>query len=86
MATYNATVYRVDAQGREVSAFTAEVTPAGVMLRSNAVQCTGLEGTEAYDAYVRSNAFDGYTLRIEQDGCAGYRNRLRGLMLPATYR
>jgi hypothetical protein len=82
---YNATVYRYDTNGKHVSTFTAQATPAGVLLRSNAVQCTGLEGSEAYDAYVRRNAFAGYALRVELDGCAGYRNALRGLALPPAY-
>jgi hypothetical protein len=76
--SYNATVYRADADGNHVSTFTAEATPAGVMLRSNAVQCTGLEGSERYDAYVRSVAFAGHTLRVELDGCAGYKRQMSG--------
>jgi hypothetical protein len=76
--SYNATVYRSDADGNHVSTFTAEVTPGGVMLRSNAVQCTGLEGDERYDAYVRRVAFAGHVLRIELDGCAGYKRQLFG--------
>jgi hypothetical protein len=84
--TYNATVYRSDADGNHVSTFTAEATPAGVLLRSNAVQCTGLEGDERYDAYVRAVAFAGHTLRVEIDGCAGYRAAVSGMALPYTYR
>jgi hypothetical protein len=76
--SYNATVYRSDADGNHVSTFAAEVTPAGVLLRSNAVQCTGLEGDERYDAYVRRVAFGGHTLRVETDGCAGYKRQLSG--------
>jgi len=76
--TYNATVYRSDADGRHVSTFTAEATPDGILLRSNAVQCTGLEGDERYDAYVRRVAFAGHSLRVELDGCAGYKRQLFG--------
>ena len=72
--SYNATVYR-SKDGKHVSTFVAEATPAGVLLRSNAVQCTGLEGSERYDAYVRRVAFAGCTLRIELDGCAGYKRQ-----------
>jgi hypothetical protein len=75
---YNATVYRSSADGQHVSTFVAEATPAGTMLRSNAVQCTGLEGSERYDAYVRSVAFAGHVLRVELDGCAGYKRQLSG--------
>ena len=84
--TYNATVYRYDAEGNEVSVFAADATWDGVMLRSNAVQCTGLEGTEAYDAYVRRYAFEGYTLMVTQDDGEGYRRRISRLGIPATYR
>ena len=84
--TYNATVYRADADGNHVSVFAAEATPAGVLLRSNAVQCTGLEGSEAYDGYVRTVAFAGHVLRVHVDGAEGYRSALRGLALPPSYR
>ena len=76
--TYNATVYRSDQDGRHVSTFVAEATPDGTLLCSNAVQCTGLEGSERYDAYVRAVAFAGHTLRVELDGCAGYKRQLSG--------
>ncbi len=84
MSRYNATVYRLDAQTGEVlGVFVAEVDAQGRMLRSNWVQCTGLEGTPRYDAYLRGT---GNAFRIEQDGCAGYRARLLGLDLPPPYR
>jgi hypothetical protein len=35
MSTYNATVFRLDAQGNEVGVFVAEVDEEGRMLRSN---------------------------------------------------
>lgn len=82
--TYNATVYRSLASGGE-STFVAEVDDAGRMLRSNAIQCTGYEGTPAYDTYVRGGAFAGDTLRIVRDGMAGYRARLSRMALPPTY-
>lgn len=74
---YNATVRRYDGE-RLISVFTAQADGNGTMLRSNAVQCTGLEGTPAYDAYVRSNAFAGYRLEVDVDGCAGYKRHLLG--------
>lgn len=83
--SYNATVYQYR-NGQHYSTFVAEVTPAGVMLRSNAVQCTGLEGSEDYDSYVRHVAFPEAELRVEPDGCAGYQNMLAGLALPPAYR
>lgn len=83
--TYNATVYRYRS-GEHYSTFVAEATADGVLLRSNAVQCTGHEGSEAYDAYVRRNAFAGDALRVVLDGGDGYRKVLRGLALPPAYR
>lgn len=82
--TYNATVWRM-AGDRVVSVSVAEVDAAGTMIRGNAAQCTGYEGTPAYDAYVRSGVFDGNELRIVRDDCAGYRGYLRGLALPPAY-
>ena len=75
---YNATVYRSDADGNHVSTFVAEALPDGTLLRSNAVQCTGHEGSGAYDAYVRTVAFADCSLRVELDGCAGYKRQLFG--------
>ena len=75
---YNATVYRVDVDSMVISVFVAEATPDGILLRSNAVQCTRYDGTEAYDSYVRTVAFAGYGLRVELDGCAGYKRQLSG--------
>jgi len=73
---YNATVYHTDAKtGQEIGVFVAEVDDEGRMLRSNWIQCTGLEGTPRYDAYLRRT---GYQFRIERDGCRGFRNRLLG--------
>jgi len=82
---YNATVTTFK-DGKLRSVFVAEVDAGGNMLRSNAVQCTGLEGTAAYDSYVRRNAFHGCELAIALDGCQGYRSVLRGLSLPPAYR
>ena len=84
MSTYNATVYRIDpATGEELGCFVAEVDQDGKMLRSNAVQCTGLEGTHRYDAYLRGS---GHAFRIVKDGCRGYRRRLLGQAVPPAYR
>lgn len=81
---YNATVWRMAGE-RVISVSVAEVNADGVMVRGNAAQCTGYEGTPAYDAYVRANVFAGDTLRIVRDDCAGYRGYLRGLALPPAY-
>jgi len=81
---YNATVYHYR-DGEHYSTFVAEVDGQGVMLASNAVQCTGLEGSPAYDAYVRSAAFADGELRVVADGTEGYRKVLRGLALPPAY-
>lgn len=74
---YNATVRRMSGNTL-VSVFTAEVDGNGAMLRSNAVQCTGLEGSPKYDAYVRGVAFAGHELHVTRDNCAGYRAFLTG--------
>jgi hypothetical protein len=84
MSTYNATVYRTDpATGEELGVFLAEVDTEGRMLRSNAVQFTGLEGTARYDQVIRRS---GHAFRVDRDGGAGYRRRLHGLGLPPAYR
>ena len=81
---YNATVIRLDPQtGVELGCFVAEVDDSGRMLRSNAVQCTGLEGSPWYDAYLRRS---GHAFRVVKDGCRAYRDRLAGLSLPSAYR
>jgi len=76
---YNATVYDLDNGG----VFVAEVDDEGFILRSNWIQCTGLEGTREYDAYIRSVAPN---LRVVRDNCESYRQRLASLMLPPAYR
>jgi hypothetical protein len=63
--------------------FVAEVNDAGKMLRSNALQFTGFEGTEKYDAYFRRT---GDQFRITRDGGRGYRERILKLALPPAYR
>lgn len=83
MSRYNATVYRRDAEtGEVVGVFVAEVDDQGRMLRSNWVQCTGLEGTPQYDEYLRRC---GCGFEVVRDGCAGYTRRLLGLDLPPTF-
>ena len=82
--TYNATVYRSNADGRHVSTFIAEVDELGFMLRSNSVQCSGYEGTREYDAYLhRTHPGDSFT--VYHDSGQGYRDVLRGLVLPPAY-
>jgi len=83
MAKYNATVLRLDpVTGAELSCFVAEVDEQGRMLRSNAFQFTGLEGSPRYDGYLRRC---GHQFRIVKDDCLGYRQRLLGLQLPPGY-
>jgi len=79
---YNATVYQVR-NGKVVSAFMAQVNEEGKLLRSNWLQCTGLEGTPAYDERIRSLVAE--SLSIVHDNGEGYKNCLRGLMLPPSY-
>lgn len=50
---YNATVTTFDAQGDVVSRFVAAVVD-GTIVRSSALQFTGLEETPAYEARLRS--------------------------------
>ena len=82
MGSYNATVYHLDGQGNELGVFVAEVDEEGRMLRSNWLQCTGLEGTPRYDEHLRRT---GHQFRVVKDGCRGYRRRLLGLALPPAY-
>jgi hypothetical protein len=64
MSTYNATVFRLDEQGNQVGVFVVEVDGKGRMLRSNWLQCTGLEGTLLYDEHLRQA---GQRFRIVRD-------------------
>jgi hypothetical protein len=83
MSRYNATVRRLDPQtGAELGVFLAEVDEQGRMLRSKAVQFTGLEGTPSYDDYLRRS---GDRFEVTRDGGEGYRRRLLGLALPPAY-
>ena len=85
MKGYNATVYRVKG-GKVISVFVCETHPqdSTKMIRSNAIQYTGLEGTLDYDKYIREQYKDSY-LNIVLDNCEGYKRKLRGLALPPTY-
>lgn len=82
---YNATVWESWDGLTDVAVFVAEVDAAGRMLRSNAVQCTGLEGSPRYDEYLRQRYPD-RSFRVVRDNCAGYRARIAGLALPPAYR
>jgi hypothetical protein len=69
MSQYNATVTRFDPDtGEAIGCFVAEGDEAGRMLRSNWIQFTGLEGTPAYDEYLRRQ---GAEFRIVRDGGEG---------------
>lgn len=50
---YNSTILTRNSDGKLASACVAEVQD-GIILRSNAIQCTGKEGTPEYDAYFRA--------------------------------
>jgi hypothetical protein len=81
VGTYNATVRRLDPQtGAELGVFLAEVDAQDRMLRSNAVQFTGLEGSARYDEYLRRS---GDRFEVTRDG--GGSRRLLGLNLPPAY-
>ena len=67
---YNATVYALTAAGVVLSVCVAEVQ-AGAMLRSNALQCTGLEGSPEYAAYYCSRTSIGEVFYAVA-GCNGY--------------
>jgi hypothetical protein len=83
MSRYNATVRRLDPQtGAELGVFLAEVDEQDRMLRSNAVQFTGLEGSVRYDQYIRRC---GDRFEVTRDGGDDYRRRLLGLALPPAY-
>ena len=78
MSRYNATVSRIDPDTVEVlGCFLAEVDDAGLILRSNWLQFTGLEGTTAYDQYIRRM---GAEFRIDRDGGEGYPHSWRKLI------
>jgi hypothetical protein len=84
MSQYNATVTRFDPDtGEAIGCFVAEVDDARRMLRSNWIQFTGLEGTPAYDEYLRRQ---GAEFRIVRDGGEGYRRRPLGLNLSPAHR
>ena len=79
---YNTTVYRYR-DGQEIGCFVAEVDSQGRMVQSSAVQFSGLEGSEHSDRYLRSC---GDEFHVVKDDCTGFRARIAGLVLPATYR
>ena len=60
---YNSTVWT-----KQGSVFVAELCN-GYIIRSNALQYTGLEGTQEYDTYIRSQK---EIAKIEKDDCKGY--------------
>ena len=81
---YNATAYKLDAAGKVVSVQAVEVVDEMVVRAAG--YWTHSIGTAAYDADWRRSQFSMVdSIRVELDGAAGYRNRLRGLMLPPAY-
>jgi len=71
---YNATVYK-KRNGEVILVFVAEVDENNKILKSNAIQYTGLEGTEKYDSFIRKY-FRSYELEIVKDNCEGYKKVL----------
>ena len=75
---YNASIYDKKTGGISV----AEVKD-GVILRGNAVQCTGYEGTYKYDSYFRISHPD---IEILMDNCEAYKIAVSGLSISPMYR
>jgi hypothetical protein len=71
---YNASVF-CKVNGKLSGVFCAEVNEHGKMLRSNFAQCTGYEGTEAYDTYLRLR-FPNEEYVILLDNCQGYKSAI----------
>lgn len=72
---YNASV--IERRNGETTGVFAAYVEHGMMLRSNWLQCTGLEGSEAYDAYLRAGHPE-YTFIIREDNGAAYLAAVRG--------
>lgn len=73
---YNATIFEIrdphkNGELQLWSTFVAEVDSKDRMLRSNAIQCTGLEGSPEYDKYIRARLPES-TFEIIHDNCEGY--------------
>jgi hypothetical protein len=79
---YNSTIFRIRGD-RLISACVAEVDGEGRILRSNALQCTGAEGTPAYEARLMS-LFGDDRIVVEPD-TRGYRRFLTGDINPDDY-
>jgi hypothetical protein len=74
---YNATVFEVS-NNQIISAFVAEVNDNFKILRSNWISCTGYDGTEAYDMYLRFKAQKKDTkLYVQLDNKLGYINAFK---------
>lgn len=74
---YNSTIFTIHPDGTTRSACVGEVDGDGRILRSNAVQFTGAEGTPAYEDRFRRMLPEGVTFTVES-GTAGYRDFLGG--------
>lgn len=82
---YNATIRSYDREGKPYGVFVGEVED-GVILRSNFLQFTGLEGTPYYHRLIEEDHRRfGRTFEIVLDGCRGYKRGLRALALPPAY-
>lgn len=74
--SYNATAYKLDAEGKTVSVQAVEVNENGLVVRAAGYWSHRL-GTEAYDADWRSGFFSMVKdVRIEMDGARGYMERI----------
>lgn len=83
--TYNATAYKLDTNGEVVSVQAVEVDSDGLVIRAGGYWSHKI-GTAAYDADWRRSQFSNVAeIRVELDGAAGYKAKLRGLALPPAY-
>jgi len=83
---YNDTIRQVKSDGTVYSTFIGYVED-GKILRASAVQCTGYEGTDKYDYYIRNLAANqGCSLEIILDGGQCFKKMLSELNLPPAYK
>ena len=75
---YNSTAHCLDTDGNVLSTCVVELDDEGRVLRSNAVQCTGLEGTPAYQDRFDENCarLRGFASVLFVPGTAGYREQI----------
>ena len=82
---YNATAYKMNAEGKTVSVEAVEVDEAGRVVRACGLW-SPFNGTDRFDDIWRSAQFSFVSdICIVKDGARAYRNRLSGLSLPPAY-